>query len=97
MTIDKDEKIKNLTVSAGAMGFAALSMQDFSTKILKHVFEGRPLDDVALKQIRESCITDLKNSETRGLHIQIEAASFRKAIETLEQLIDGAIDRARKI
>jgi hypothetical protein len=90
------ENFANLQASAMQLGLLALSMEDFSSKIIRHVHDGSKLDDEALSKIKDICIQNLKNSEAGGLSIQKEAKAFNQAVLNLEKLMDSAIFKGRK-
>ena len=86
----------NLRLSLGRAGLITMGLQDFAAKLIAHVSAGGTLDDNALASIRASCVLDLKNSDATGPSIEQQAEVFRKAIDDLEKLVDGAIQRGRQ-
>jgi hypothetical protein len=95
MSDDANNYTHNLQISVMRMGLLATCLQDFAVQIMRHVLSGGTLDDDALSEIRQTCITNLKNSAMTGLPIEQEAEIFRDGIDKLNEFIDAAIQRAR--
>jgi hypothetical protein len=71
----------------------ALSMGDFAARLIWHVQCGGMLDETSLREIRRSCVNDLKNSECRGATFEQQAEILNGALTETEKLIDLAIYR----
>jgi hypothetical protein len=93
--MDNQDHIRNLQESGMQLGMLALSLEDFSIQIIRHVLRGGVLDDEAFSEIKATAIRNLKNSAATGLSIEREAETFRKALEDFDKLMDDAILKGR--
>jgi len=88
--------ITNLQISLMQISMVMLSLEDFSAQLIRHALNGGAMDDEALAGIKASCVRNLKNSDAPGVPIEHETEAFRKAVDTLKQLIDSAIIKGRQ-
>jgi hypothetical protein len=79
------------------MGLVVLSLQDFATRIVRHVLRGGTLDDVGIAGIKDACIRNLKNIDAEGMSMNQEAETFGKAIENLQQFMSHIIAKGRDL
>jgi hypothetical protein len=94
-TMQNDEA--GFRLSAAQLALVALCLENFATRIMRHIRRGGALGDAALERIKERCIRDLKNAEATGLGIQQESEVLRQAIGHLQHLMDSAIAKARQL
>jgi hypothetical protein len=83
--------------NAVQMGLVVLSLQDFATRIVRHVLRGGTLDDVGIASIKDACIRNLKNIDAEGMSMNQEAETFGKAIENLQQFMNHIIAKGRDL
>jgi hypothetical protein len=74
------------------LGAVVFSLTDFAGQIIARGRKSR-LSRRALNDIRKRCITNLKNFDSSGFPIELEAEVFRNAIQQLENFTEQAIAR----
>lgn len=91
-----DEAYKqNLQQSAAALGLVAMSLQHFSSLLIRIGLDGGALQPDVLALLREETIRGLKNSQTVGISMETEADTIGQALRMLEPMIDEAISEAQ--
>ena len=91
-----DEAYKqNLQQSAAALGLVAMSLQQFSSLLIRIGLEAGSLKPEVLEALREQTIRGLKNSQAVGISMETEADTIGQALRMLEPMIDEAITEAQ--
>lgn len=87
--------IQNLQRSAAALGFVAMSLQHFSSLLIRIGVEGGVLEPEVLTALRDQTIRSLKNSQAVGVSMEMEADTIGQALGILESMVDQAISDAQ--
>ncbi len=92
--MDDDYK-RNMQQSAAALGHVAMSLQHFSVILMRIGIEAGAFTPDTLARLREEVIRGLKNSQTVGVSMEMDADAVGQALGMLGPMIDAAIDDAR--
>lgn len=92
--MDDDYK-RNMQQSAAALGHVALSLQQFSVRLMRIGLDAGVLDAETLALLREEAIRDLKNAQTVGVSMEMDADAVGQALGMLGPMLDAAIADAR--
>lgn len=90
------EGVEDLRRKLATQALVSMCLANFAEHILAAVLRGRTVDDALLSQIREQCLTNVKNSYSTWLPIDEEAKLVGRALELVQQLMDQAIARAKQ-
>lgn len=91
-----DEAYKaNLQQSAAALGLVAMSLQQFSSLLIRIGLEAGALKPEVLEALREQTIRGLKNSQATGISMETEVDTIGQALRMLEPMIEEAIAQAQ--
>ncbi len=85
----------NLQRSAAALGLVAMSLQHFSSLLIRIGVDGGALKPEVLAALRDEVIRGLKNSQALGVSMETEADTLGQAIGMLEPMVDQAISDAQ--
>ena len=86
---------QNLQQSAAALGLVAMSLQHFSSMLIRIGLDGGALNPDILAAVRDEVIRGLKNSQAFGVSMETEADTLGQAIRMLEPMVDQAISDAQ--
>lgn len=91
-----DEAYKrNMQQSATALGHVAMSLQHFSVVLMRIGLDAGVLTPDRLAHLREETIRGLKNSQTVGVSMEMDADAIGQALGMLGPMLDAAIDDAQ--
>lgn len=86
---------QNLQQSAAALGHVAMSLQRFSVLLIRIGLDAGALTPDTLVHLRADIIRGLKNSQTEGVSIEMDADAVGQALGMLGPMIDEAIAEAQ--
>lgn len=92
--MDDDFK-RNMQQSAAALGHVAMSLQHFSVLLMRIGLDAGILTPDTLARLREEAIRGLKNSQTDGVSMEMDADAIGQALGMLGPMLDAAIGDAR--
>ena len=91
-----DEAYKrNMQQSAAALGHVAMSLQYFSVLLIRVGLDAGVLTPELLARLREETIRSLKNAQTVGVSMEMDADVIGQALGMLGPLLDAAIANAQ--
>ena len=81
----------NLQQSAAALGHVAMSLQHFSVLLIRVGISRGVLTPETLARLRADTIRALKNSQTEGVSMEMDADAVGQALGMLGPMLDAAI------
>ena len=87
----EDDYRRNMQQSAAALGHVAMSLQHFSVMLIRIGLDAGVLDAGTLARLREETIRSLKNAQTFGISMEMDADAVGQALGMLGLMIDAAI------
>ena len=91
--MDEQERFVNAVASVARFAVISCGLEDFATKVIRHVRRGLPFTRTQLANIKAECVRDTKNVDVSGFPIEREAELLRQAFDDLEKFIDSAISK----
>ena len=86
-----DDYKRNMQQGAAALGHVAMSLRHFSALLIRVGLDAGTLDPELLAHLREEAIRGLKNAQTVGVSMEMDAEAFGQALGMLGPMIDAAI------
>ncbi len=82
---------RNMQQSAAALGHVAMGLQHFSALLIRVGFDAGALTPDTLARLREETIRGLKNSQTEGVSMEMDADTIGQALGMLGPMLDATI------
>jgi hypothetical protein len=87
-----DDKFAKLMFGTAVLSALVLGLNDFAIQIIARGRKAR-VNRNTLDEIRQICITNMKNFDLSGMPIEQDAEVFRQAIDQFEKFMEQAITK----